>query len=98
MQAARRVLTSAGILSRRGMATAAQLAADASKPKGSLVDTLGVFTVTPIAVGVFVYDMFIAHEVGAVCSCSLRADRSRHASATVGSPSAVLPCLGLCQP
>jgi hypothetical protein len=62
MQAARRVLSNAGILSRRSMATAAQLAADASKPKGSLVDTLGVFTVTPLAVGVFIYDIFIAHE------------------------------------
>jgi hypothetical protein len=72
MQAARRVLASAGILSRRGMTTAAQLAADASKPKGSIVDTIGVYTVTPLAVGVFVYDMFIAHEVGicwgTVCS------------------------------
>lgn len=66
MQAARRVLQSAGILSRRGMTTAAQLAADAGKPKGSIVDTIGVYTVTPLAVGVFVYDMFIAHEVSAV--------------------------------
>lgn len=63
MQAARRVLTSAGILSRRGMTTAAQLAAESSKPKGSIVDTIGVYTATPIAVGVFIYDMFIAHEV-----------------------------------
>jgi hypothetical protein len=64
MQAARRVLANAGILGRRGMTTAAQLAADASKPKGSIVDTIGVYTVTPLAVGVFIYDMFIAHEVG----------------------------------
>lgn len=78
MQAARRVLASAGILGRRGMTTAAQLAADASKPKGSMVDTIGVWTVTPLAVGVFIYDMFIAHEVGLLTahqqrpSCSLR--------------------------
>lgn len=77
MQAARRVLASAGILGRRGMTTAAQLAADASKPKGSMVDTIGVWTVTPLAVGVFIYDMFIAHEVGLLSvhqqrpSCSL---------------------------
>lgn len=63
MQAARRVLANAGILSRRGMTTAAQLAADASKPKGSIVDTMGVYLITPLAVGVFIYDMFIAHEV-----------------------------------
>jgi hypothetical protein len=63
MQAARRVLASAGILGRRNMTTAAQLAADASKPKGSIVDTIGVWTVTPLAVGVFIYDMFISHEV-----------------------------------
>jgi len=56
------VLQSAGILSRRGMTTAAQLAADAGKPKGSIVDTIGVWTVTPLAVGVFIYDMFISHE------------------------------------
>lgn len=62
MQAARRVLANAGILGRRGMTTAAQLAADASKPKGSIVDTIGVYTITPLAVGVFIYDMFIAHE------------------------------------
>jgi hypothetical protein len=69
MQAARRVLASAGIMGRRNMTTAAQLAADASKPKGSIVDTIGVWTVTPLAVGVFIYDMFISHEVrvGAVC-------------------------------
>lgn len=78
MQAARRVLASAGILGRRCMTTAAQLAADASKPKGSMVDTIGVWTVTPLAVGVFIYDMFIAHEVGLLTahqqrpSCSLR--------------------------
>lgn len=65
MQAARRVLQSAGILSRRSMTTAAQLAADAGKPKGSIVDTIGVYTITPLAVGVFIYDMFIAHEVRA---------------------------------
>jgi hypothetical protein len=65
MQAARRVLASAGILGRRNMTTAAQLAADASKPKGSIVDTIGVWTVTPLAVGVFIYDMFISHEVRA---------------------------------
>lgn len=65
MQAARRVLQSAGILSRRSMTTAAQLAADAGKPKGSIVDTIGVYTVTPLAIGVFIYDMFIAHEVRA---------------------------------
>lgn len=62
MQAARRVLSNAGILSSRRMTTAAQIAADASKPHGSIVDTLGVYTVTPIAVAVFVYEMFIAHE------------------------------------
>lgn len=43
-----------------------------------MVDTIGVWTVTPLAVGVFIYDMFIAHEVGLLTahqqrpSCSLR--------------------------
>lgn len=69
MQAVRRVLSNAGILSgRRSMSsrtpsTAAQIAEDAKRPHGSIVDTIGVYTVTPLAVGVFIYDMFIAHEV-----------------------------------
>jgi hypothetical protein len=64
MQAARRLLCNAGILGgRRGMTTAAQIAADAKKPHGNLVDTIGVWTVTPLAIGVFIYDMFIHPEV-----------------------------------
>lgn len=44
------------------MTTAAQLAADAAKPKGSMVDTIGLYTTTPLAIGVFVYDCFIHPE------------------------------------
>ncbi len=44
------------------MTTAAQLAADAAKPKGSMIDTIGVYTVTPLALAVFVYDCFIHPE------------------------------------
>jgi hypothetical protein len=78
MQAARRVLTSVGILQRmttlerRGMTTAAQLAADAAKPKGSLVDQLGVYILTPIALGVFAYDVWIADEVRHSAAAGLR--------------------------
>lgn len=64
MQALRSLVGKAGLLptARRSMTTAAQIAADAKKASGSMVDTIGVYTVTPLAVAVFVYDIFIHPE------------------------------------
>lgn len=67
MQALRSVVRNAGLLpaAKRSMTTAAQLAADASKGHGSMIDTVGLYTMTPLAVAVFVYDVFIhPEEVG----------------------------------
>lgn len=44
------------------MTTAAQLAADAAKPKGSMIDQLGLYTMVPLSIGMFVYDVFIHPE------------------------------------
>jgi hypothetical protein len=64
MQALRTLVSRAGLLpaAKRSMTTAAQIAADAGKPKGSMVDTIGVYTVTPIAIGVFIYDVIYPEE------------------------------------
>lgn len=44
------------------MTTAAQIAADSAKGGGSKVDTIGVWTVAPLAVLLFVYDVWIHPE------------------------------------
>jgi hypothetical protein len=62
MQAVRALAANAGLVGRRQMTTAAQLAADAAKPKGSMLDQLGLYTVLPISIGMFVYDVFIHPE------------------------------------
>eukprot|EP00882_Tetradesmus_deserticola_P001553 GHRQ01001676.1.p2 GENE.GHRQ01001676.1~~GHRQ01001676.1.p2 ORF type:complete len:103 (+),score=17.69 GHRQ01001676.1:190-498(+) len=62
MQAVRAFAANAGLLGRRQMTTAAQLASDAGKPKGSLLDTLGLYTMAPLSVIVFIYDVFIHPE------------------------------------
>jgi hypothetical protein len=62
MQAVRALAAQAGRLGKRQMTTAAQLAADAGKPKGSMIDTLGLYTFAPLSVGVFIYDVFIHPE------------------------------------
>ncbi|KAF8071296.1 hypothetical protein HT031_001379 [Scenedesmus sp. PABB004] len=62
MQALRAAVARAGLAGRRGMTTAAQLAAEEAKPKGSIIDTIGVYTAVPAALGVFVYDIFIHPE------------------------------------
>lgn len=64
MQALRSLVGKAGLLRKasRSMTSAAQLASEGSKGHGSMVDTIGVYTVTPLAVGVFIYDAFIHPE------------------------------------
>eukprot|EP00878_Enallax_costatus_P000819 GHUV01000944.1.p1 GENE.GHUV01000944.1~~GHUV01000944.1.p1 ORF type:complete len:105 (+),score=18.11 GHUV01000944.1:155-469(+) len=64
MQALRTLVGKTGLLPKtnRSMTTAAQLAADASKGHGSMIDTIGVYTMTPLAVAVFIYDCFIHPE------------------------------------
>uniref|UniRef100_A0A383WJV4 Uncharacterized protein n=1 Tax=Tetradesmus obliquus TaxID=3088 RepID=A0A383WJV4_TETOB len=62
MQAVRALAANAGLLGRRQMTTAAQLAADAAKPKGSMIDQLGLYTMVPLSIGMFVYDVFIHPE------------------------------------
>jgi hypothetical protein len=98
--AARRVLASAGILQRRGMTTAAQLAADAAKPKGSLIDSLGVYILTPIALGVFAYDVWLSDAVRrAAVACRDRRAGQGTASVLVGggpSRAAAVSCCCCC--
>lgn len=64
MQAIRSLAQNAGLLAagKRSMTTAAQIAADASKGKGNLIDTIGVYTIAPLSVVVFIYDVFIHPE------------------------------------
>lgn len=64
MQALARLAASAGLLpaARRGMTTAAQLAAEAAKPTGSAIDSIGCIVVTPLALGVFAYDVIYPEE------------------------------------
>jgi hypothetical protein len=62
MQAVRALAANAGLLAKRQMTTAAQLAADAGKPKGSTIDQLGLYTILPLSIGMFVYDVFIHPE------------------------------------
>eukprot|EP00879_Flechtneria_rotunda_P000920 GHRR01001048.1.p2 GENE.GHRR01001048.1~~GHRR01001048.1.p2 ORF type:complete len:103 (+),score=6.97 GHRR01001048.1:134-442(+) len=64
MQALRKAVARAGLLPAvtRSMTTHAQLAVDSAKPKGSMVDTIGVYTMVPLAIGVFIYDVFIQPE------------------------------------